>query len=64
MTRESEVLVTSGATEALAAAIFGLVARGDEIVLIEPHYDAYRPIAESGGRGGENHHLVAAAAGG
>ncbi len=46
---ESEVLVTSGATEALAAAIFGLVARGDEIVLIEPHYDAYRPIAEAAG---------------
>jgi N-succinyldiaminopimelate aminotransferase len=43
------VLVTSGATEALAAAIFGLVARGDEIVLIEPHYDAYRPIAEAAG---------------
>ena len=44
-----EVLVTSGATEALAASIFGLVARGDEIVLIEPHYDAYRPIAEAAG---------------
>ena len=40
---QHEVLVTSGATEALAAAIFALVARGDEIVLIEPHYDAYRP---------------------
>jgi len=46
---EQEVLVTSGATEALAAGIFGLVARGDEIVLIEPHYDAYRPIAEAAG---------------
>jgi N-succinyldiaminopimelate aminotransferase len=46
---DSEVLVTSGATEALAASIFGLVARGDEIVLIEPHYDAYRPIAEAAG---------------
>ena len=46
---EQEVLVTSGATEALAASIFGLVARGDEIVLIEPHYDAYRPIAEAAG---------------
>jgi aspartate/methionine/tyrosine aminotransferase len=46
---QSEVLVTSGATEALAAAIFGLVARGDEILLIEPCYDAYRPIAEAAG---------------
>ncbi len=46
---ESEVLVTSGATEALADSIFGLVARGDEILLIEPHYDAYRPLAEATG---------------
>jgi aspartate/methionine/tyrosine aminotransferase len=46
---ESEVLVTSGATEALADAIFGLAARGDEILLIEPHYDAYRPLAEAAG---------------
>ena len=46
---EREVVVTSGATEALAAAIFGLVGRGDEIVLIAPHYDAYRPIAEAAG---------------
>jgi len=46
---EHEVLVTSGATEALAGAIFGLVGRGDEILLIAPHYDAYRPIAEAAG---------------
>ena len=46
---ENEILITSGATEALAGALFGLVARGDEIVLIEPHYDAYRPIAEAAG---------------
>jgi N-succinyldiaminopimelate aminotransferase len=46
---EEEVLVTSGATEALAAAIFGLVSPGDEILLIEPHYDAYRPLAEAAG---------------
>jgi len=46
---EHEVLVTSGATEALAGAIFGLVAPGDEILLIEPYYDSYRPIAEAAG---------------
>lgn len=46
---ESEVLVTSGATEALADSIFGLLAPGDEILLIEPHYDAYRPLAEAAG---------------
>ncbi|HWD29881.1 MAG TPA: aminotransferase [Rhizomicrobium sp.] len=46
---ETQVLVTSGATEALAAAILGLVGQGDELVLIEPCYDSYRPIAEAAG---------------
>jgi len=46
---ETEVLVTSGATEALTASIMGLVGQGDEIVLIEPSYDCYRPIAEAVG---------------
>lgn len=40
----SEVTVTSGATEALAAAIMALVTPGDEVVLIEPMYDAYLPL--------------------
>jgi len=46
---ETEVLITSGATEALTAAIMGLVGPGDEIVLVEPSYDCYRPIAEAVG---------------
>ncbi len=46
---ESQVLVTSGATEALTAAIMGLVGQGGEVVLIEPAYDSYRPIAEAVG---------------
>jgi len=37
------VTVTSGCTEALAATFLGLVEPGDEVVLIEPTYDAYRP---------------------
>ncbi|WOK35764.1 aminotransferase [Sphingomonas sp. C3-2] len=41
---QSEVTVTSGATEALAAAIFALVSPGDEVVLIQPMYDAYLPL--------------------
>ncbi|MCJ8158282.1 aminotransferase [Sphingomonas sp. LaA6.9] len=41
---QSEVIVTSGATEALAAAIFALVTPGDEVVLIQPMYDAYLPL--------------------
>ena len=46
---ENEVLVTLGATEALTASIMGLVGPGDEVVLIEPSYDCYRPIAEAVG---------------
>ncbi|HMR14197.1 MAG TPA: aminotransferase class I/II-fold pyridoxal phosphate-dependent enzyme, partial [Arachnia sp.] len=37
----TEVLVTVGATEAIAAAILGLVEPGREVVLIEPYYDSY-----------------------
>ena len=43
----SEVVVTSGATEALTASIMGLVNAGDEVILIEPAYDSYRPIVET-----------------
>jgi N-succinyldiaminopimelate aminotransferase len=46
---ETQVVVTSGATEALSASIMGLVGQGGEIVLIEPAYDSYRPIAETTG---------------
>lgn len=41
---EREVMVTSGATEALAGALFALIAPGDEVVLFEPMYDAYLPL--------------------
>ncbi|WP_420880233.1 pyridoxal phosphate-dependent aminotransferase [Rhodococcus sp. (in: high G+C Gram-positive bacteria)] len=37
----SEVLVTVGATEAISAAVLGLVEPGEEVVLIEPYYDSY-----------------------
>jgi N-succinyldiaminopimelate aminotransferase len=48
---DSEVLVTVGATEALAAAILGLVEPGDEVVAFEPYYDSYAAaIALAGGR--------------
>jgi len=46
---ESEVLVTSGATEALTDCMMGLVAPGDEAILIEPNYDSYPPILEAAG---------------
>ncbi|MBN8998366.1 MAG: aminotransferase class I/II-fold pyridoxal phosphate-dependent enzyme, partial [Rhizobiales bacterium] len=39
-----EVLVTSGATEALSDIIAALIEPGDEVVLIEPLYDCYLPL--------------------
>lgn len=38
---DEEITVTCGCTEALAASFLGLVNPGDEVVLIEPYYDAY-----------------------
>src|ERR1041384_3799065 len=40
---ESEVLVTSGATEGMFAAILGVTDPGDEIIVFEPVYDTYVP---------------------
>lgn len=37
----TEITITSGCTEALAAGLLGLVNPGDEVILIEPYYDAY-----------------------
>lgn len=39
--RETEITVTSGATEALAASFIGTFDQGDEVILFEPYYDAY-----------------------
>jgi N-succinyldiaminopimelate aminotransferase len=44
-----ETMVTSGATEALAASLLGLIEPGDEVVLIEPLYDCYLPMVRRGG---------------
>jgi len=38
---ESEVLVTAGATEAIAAAMLALLEPGDEVIAFEPYYDSY-----------------------
>ena len=45
----AEVTVTSGATEALAAAFFGLIQPGDEVVVFQPLYDAYLPLIRRAG---------------
>ncbi|MEV6361923.1 pyridoxal phosphate-dependent aminotransferase [Nocardia asteroides] len=47
----TEILVTVGATEAISAAMLGLVEPGDEVVLIEPYYDSYAAaVALAGAR--------------
>ncbi|NEA48490.1 pyridoxal phosphate-dependent aminotransferase [Streptomyces sp. SID10815] len=48
---DTEVLVTAGATEAIAAALLALVEPGDEVIALEPYYDSYAAcIAMAGGR--------------
>jgi aspartate/methionine/tyrosine aminotransferase len=46
---QKEVTVTSGATEALAAAILGIVRPGDEVILFQPAYDSYAPMVRLAG---------------
>ncbi|WP_299323152.1 aminotransferase [Parasphingopyxis sp.] len=46
---ETDILVTSGATEALAASILGLVSPGDEVIIVQPAYDAYAPLVRQAG---------------
>lgn len=44
-----EIVVTSGGTEALAASILALVRPGDEVILVQPLYDAYLPLVQRAG---------------
>lgn len=44
-----EVVVTSGATEAIAAALLALIVPGDEVLLFQPLYDAYLPLVQRAG---------------
>ena len=46
---ETQTLVTSGATEALAAAFLGFLSPGDEAVLLAPFYECYAPQIEAAG---------------
>jgi len=48
---ENEITVTTGATEALFAAITTVVRKGDEVIIIDPAYDSYEPVVKlCGGR--------------
>ncbi|MGP1281348.1 MAG: aminotransferase [Parasphingopyxis sp.] len=46
---EREAVVTSGATEAIAASILALVTPGDEVIIVQPAYDAYAPLVRQAG---------------
>lgn len=46
---QTEVMVTSGATEALNDCMMGLIEPGDEVVMIEPLYDCYLPLVRRAG---------------
>jgi aspartate/methionine/tyrosine aminotransferase len=46
---QTEVTITSGATEALAAAFLGLIEPGDEVVCFQPLYDSYLPMIRLAG---------------
>jgi N-succinyldiaminopimelate aminotransferase len=46
---EGDVQITFGATEAIAASLLALLERGDEVVVLDPAYDAYAPLAALAG---------------
>jgi len=46
---EDEVVITSGGTEAVTGSLMAMAGVGDEVVMIEPTYDSYRPMAEGAG---------------
>jgi len=46
---DAEVLVTVGATEAIAGAVLGLVEPDSDVLLIEPFYDSYSPVVAMAG---------------
>lgn len=46
---DTEILVTVGATEAIAASVIGLVEPGSEVLIIEPFYDSYSPVIAMAG---------------
>ncbi len=46
---DTQVLVTTGCTEAIAAALLGLVNPGDEVVVLEPYYDSYVAMIQMAG---------------
>lgn len=46
---DSEIAVSTGATEAIAAALLGLLDEGDEVIVLEPYYDSYVAMIQMSG---------------
>jgi methionine aminotransferase len=46
---DQEITITAGATQALFTAILALIQPGDEVIVIEPCYDSYRPSVQAAG---------------
>jgi N-succinyldiaminopimelate aminotransferase len=46
---DTEVAVATGATEAVAAAVLGLLDPGDEVIVLEPYYDSYVAVLQMAG---------------
>ncbi len=46
---ETEITITSGATEALFSSISAFVQEGDEVIIFEPAYDSYAPVIKANG---------------
>ncbi len=46
---DSEIMITSGATEAITGALMALIEPGDEVVMFQPMYDAYLPLVQRAG---------------
>ncbi len=46
---DAEIMITSGATEAIAGALMALIEPGDEVVMFQPMYDAYLPLVQRAG---------------
>lgn len=44
-----QIVVTTGATEAIAAAVLALVDPGDEVIVVEPYYDSYAAVIQMAG---------------
>ncbi len=56
---EEDITITSGATQALFAAITCIVKPGDEVILIEPAYDSYKPVIQLAGGMARSYELSA-----